>query len=526
MSTPPDASSPPALSHPPAPTGYLRLHWSELALLLLMIAAAAPVWVLRYLPMQDYPQHLFQAKLVIQHLDGLPVDPAYTVELHPTYSIFYLLVWLFAKIVPLAVAGRAAVTLYFLLMYLAARRVLWINGREAPPAYAAFLLAPLAINHAYYLGFLNYLYALPLVLLAWMDVLFALRSGWTRPRAIAHALLLVAIMISNAIALAMFLAVDLLWLLLVIVRAADRRRVGYSLTCAVGCVGLWTLMIRGGQGQGFAPAWGSLLRNLEFWAMGFTGYRLRAGPHWITLLLWLAVPLALLFTGWKPRRRLPLLLAGAGAGLLTLATLLGPFSSGGVGYVTLRMAEGAYLLLLLLAALGELPLLGGGIVALLAAGLVTINTFQQAAISAETRDIEPLIARMAPGSTVYPQPIDPFTPQLDAYTFQIHLHDIYYYHLNKGGLSPYLFPTRSASGTPVAYAPGVHLPAPPQDNPRFLWEIHGSAYRYVLIRGGTERIFNYLERGANFLEGSGKWRLYERRPPAATSRASPTATSP
>jgi hypothetical protein len=492
--------------------GYLwgRLHWAEPVLLLLMAAAAAPLAFLRYLPMQDYPQHLFQAKLVSAWFGGQPVDPFYQVHLHPTYSVFYLLVWLVGKAIGLRAAGRAAVGVYFVLMYAAARRVLWWRGREEGPAYAAFLIPALAINQAYWLGLLNFLYTLPLVLVAWMDVLQALRRGWSRRRAVLHALLLGAVMMTNVLGLLMHLVVVSGWLLAALRRRPWWRTLGFSWAVGAAWLACWKFSGPTEEGHGFALAFGRILRNAEFFALGFTGFRLRTGVHVVITAAWLAVLLVVWVAGKRTAHRGERVLACAGALALLLITLFGPFSSGAVAYVSLRMAVGCSLLLVVGAATLLLNARAGAALAGLAALLVGLLMAQQWRISRETPSLEPLIARMDPGATVLPQMIDPSSPELDPFAFQVHLHDVYLYHLEKGGVSPYLFPSRAASGTPVSYAPGVVVPASLAGVPRLPGQTERAPYRYLLIRGGNERVIGLMARGSTFVAASGEWRLYQR----------------
>ncbi len=62
---------------PGVPSWLRRIGWAEVTLAGLMIAIAAPVWLLPYLPMQDYPEHPFQAYLVAAWPTGGAIDPAH-----------------------------------------------------------------------------------------------------------------------------------------------------------------------------------------------------------------------------------------------------------------------------------------------------------------------------------------------------------------------------------------------------------------------------------------------------------------
>jgi hypothetical protein len=477
----------------------------------------ACVWTLPYLPMQDYPQHLFQAKLVGQSLTGQPVDPAYAVHLHPTYSVFYLLVFLFSaggRLLDIDTAGRCAVSIYPLMVAAVVFRLLWWRGRRAAPSYAAFLLMPLAFNQSYYLGFMNYLYGLPLCFWAFLDVLRGMRQGCTRRRAGAHALVLAALLMTNSIAFVMYGLVIGPWWLLHLLWLGNTRRMTVPLATAA--LLALTAVIRLKLAPGSQPmnvlamSWVPWTKDLNFWALGWTGDRLTTGPHLVVLIIWVAAALLCLWTtarhGWLDRHIA--FLAGIGAATLFVATLVLPFSVANVAYLGIRMAEGSYFFLIAAATMVRFQRPSAGALFPAALLLMIISFSQQFAISAEIAQIAPLIHRMEPNATVFPMVWARSSPELDPSCFFVHLHDVYYYHLAKGGLSPYLFPTRPASGTPVTYAAAT-LPAPDQLYPAFRWELAPSAYRYILLRGGTPDIDQYVTQHARGIGASGYWLLYQ-----------------
>ncbi len=120
----------------------------------------------RFLPLQDYPEHLFYADVLARLSDPATAYSRYyeaDLRVGP-YSAFYWLVLALAKVMSVEAAGKAVMSLYFVgaglsvagLDRLMSRR----PGRPSPP-WASLLVFPLLFNQEWYLGFTNYLLSLP-----------------------------------------------------------------------------------------------------------------------------------------------------------------------------------------------------------------------------------------------------------------------------------------------------------------------------------------------------------------------------
>ena len=91
--------------------------------LLLVIALSmtviclVPVWGRRFVPMQDYPQHLLQAQMLsMQNDPQLDYHENFDIRLKlGSYAAFYVLTYGFDQVFPTEVAGKIAVSLYILL---------------------------------------------------------------------------------------------------------------------------------------------------------------------------------------------------------------------------------------------------------------------------------------------------------------------------------------------------------------------------------------------------------------------------
>ncbi|HET6923531.1 MAG TPA: hypothetical protein VFI16_10335, partial [Anaeromyxobacteraceae bacterium] len=137
----------------------------RLAGALLLVAAAAPFWAGRFLPLLDLPQHLGLAAAV--SAAGDPAGPwARYLEVDPwpvPYWAFYGVMWLLAKAFPIEIAAKLVLSGYAAGVPLAAGWLLGSLGRD--PRWAV-LAVPLVFSTSLFYGFVPFLVATPLALLA------------------------------------------------------------------------------------------------------------------------------------------------------------------------------------------------------------------------------------------------------------------------------------------------------------------------------------------------------------------------
>jgi hypothetical protein len=141
------------------------------SLFVLTTVSLWPLWANRFLPMQDYPQHLFLAQLISTYDDpSFNWKEFYTVQLgFRPYMLWYLAMNLLAQVADIEIAGKLLFSLYILLITTLAWAVRQLTPRGYLP-WGALLLFPFAFNQMYYMGFSNYLISLPLLFLALMDL--------------------------------------------------------------------------------------------------------------------------------------------------------------------------------------------------------------------------------------------------------------------------------------------------------------------------------------------------------------------
>jgi hypothetical protein len=484
---------------------------------LLALLCLWPIWSQRFLPMQDYPQHLFLS-FVLHSWDDPRLDwSAYRAELRVApYSLEYWLVGGFARVVPIEAAGKLLVSLYVLGMAaLVARAARRVPADRTP--WALLLLFPLVFNQTYYLGFVNYLLALPLLFLALYD-LEALAEGPVGPlRALRHAAWLGLLFLCHPFAALLYLGFGSVLALAGRSDAARRRRVLGALVPFALVVGAWALGLREAPSSSVHSAWALLWwpagRVLRFLALPLTGMRLRDGVDVPSLALWSAAILLLFVCARRgspgPRRRDPELvwvaLALAGYGAL-------PFWLGYYAFFNLRLAAVAALALVLWCAPLRVPRAAGLALAVLCAGLVAASARISDRVGDETAELLPVLAQMEPNARVLPIYVDPTGRVLERDVFPVHVHDHNYYHVRVGGgANPNLFPNPML---PVQLAPGLVLPAVDErpGAPPFAWDEYAPYYRYVLVRGARPPLHAYLAARLAVRARSGAWALYENPP--------------
>ena len=132
---------------------------------------AAPLWVGRFLPLLDLPQHLAITTVLLHHDDPAWQLAAYfepqRSELTP-YWAHYLALEGLGRVMPVDAAARVFLSLYVLALPWAAMALARALGR--PPALGLFAI-PLALNANFYYGFIAYCWSV--VLLLWALALLA-----------------------------------------------------------------------------------------------------------------------------------------------------------------------------------------------------------------------------------------------------------------------------------------------------------------------------------------------------------------
>jgi len=126
---------------------------------LLLAGMLLPVWIGRYAPLVDYPNHLLEAAVAAHYTDP-HLGYAEGYELRPAWylgsnALSTLVMIELGRVMPMALAGHLALSLY-LILFLSG---LWRLLRRSETVWPLLLLAPtLAYNLSFTIGWLNFCY--------------------------------------------------------------------------------------------------------------------------------------------------------------------------------------------------------------------------------------------------------------------------------------------------------------------------------------------------------------------------------
>ena len=162
---------------------------------LLCLACAAvvatPLWLHRWLPIQDLPQHLATLRIVHEvHTAVAPTSHVYVTHLGSTqYLLFYILGDLLSYVVDVRTAGLLIITGYMLGTVAALYRLLRTLGRDPR---LSILVVPLLTNSQLLIGLIQFVIGIPLMLYGWSLAIETLR---TKRRRTAIGLAVVALLV-------------------------------------------------------------------------------------------------------------------------------------------------------------------------------------------------------------------------------------------------------------------------------------------------------------------------------------------
>jgi hypothetical protein len=482
---------------------------------LFFFMAVWPLWSERFPPMQDYPQHLFQTQVLRAYNDtAFDYSQNFEVHLKPVYASFYLTTLYFSWFLPIEIAGKLSLSIYFLLVAVIVVRLGRRRGWDATP-WGALLFFPLAFNQQYFLGNVNYLLALPiliLTLLDYEDFLVGIVGAWPIVR---HSLWQVALIITHPFTFSVYVFLAVVAAFMVRRRTPEFKVKVLALLSGAMLLFLASWVISKEIASSEFPAasvitWLSPKETLQFFVLMFNGMQRPGGADYATLVLWgsiFTVVLGALIANWKER--------GHNASLYVvflIVTILGliilPFRIGGYTYVNLRTSAIIYFLLALLVA--RVRFRGWWLYSLI--GLLCLcmlgSGVKQARISSEISEIVPIVSKIPSNSRILPLVFDNDSPELDKAWFDIHLHDHNYYHiLVGGGFNPYLFSTQL---TPVHYRRGQMRRAPGEYQPdQFSRKAYSLDYQYFLVRRMPKGMYGYMSETFNKVCDSGAWALFE-----------------
>lgn len=482
------------------------------SLLVLTAVSLWPIWATRFLPMQDYPQHLFLAQVIASYDDpSFNWKEFYRVDLGiRPYMLWYIAMKSLAGIFNIEAAGKIIFSLYILLISLLAL----IARRLAPKGclpWGALLLYPFAFNQMYFLGFPNYIISLPLIFLALLD-LDSLAAGVSFGKIVRHGLYLTLLFLTHPYSLLVYITLAATSALFLREKRPQLLRILLPAAVMSLVFAIWYLAQHGPSSTPTSVPWSVYWLpphlSLAHYLLQFTGMRLTNGADWLTVGLWGVV--AILFdVAWKRGDR-----EGVTSGRFVawyVASLAGifvlPFWMGYYSYFSLRLAPVSYFALALLLCSVRIPLRYSVVLTVCVLALLVQSIRLQKTLVLEAETILPIMSAAHKNSLILPLVFQSGSAAIDAHYFnEIHFHDADYYQLLVGGgANPTLFPNAMM---PVQYRPGLLLPYPKKVTD-FSWQEHGAYYDYVLVRGAPPEVYLKLAQFCDLVVKSGPWGLFK-----------------
>jgi hypothetical protein len=468
--------------------------------------ALAALWIPKYLPMTDLPQHAAQVS-IWQHLSDARFGFARQFELHwsSPYLVGYVLTRGLAGLFGVGVALKIVITAAVLAFPLALDRLLAAAGGDRRLAIVGF---PLAFGFVFYWGFLNFLVALPL------GVLFLAHAYRYADRpSVGGAVILAVSAVGLYVCHVLVMALTVACAGLVIVGRAGSFRAAalraLPLLAPVPFAIVWMARMQSGEELVHIPmVWRIGWKRFVELPGTILGHRDDVAAAIVALLFLVALALA----GLRPRKGF----ASWAPGALGLAAfLIAPYRAFGTFHIYPRFAVFVVPLMLAGATPPSSPQPGRRgriLLTALAVAWLGVLTFRFHTFDADARQFDILKERMAPNRRVLALMFDPTSNGLPGAPF---LHFPAWYQAEKGGVLGFSFATFFPEL--ARYQPG----AAPQMSPGlewfpqlFDWSIDGD-YDYFVIRSAEDvgpRLFARATVPVVLETRVGAWWLYARRP--------------
>ena len=477
---------------------------------------AAPLWVGRFLPLLDLPQHLAITTVLLRHDDPAwllaPYFEPQRGEFTPYWAHYLALEWL-GRVMPVDVAARVFLTLYVFALPWAAMALARALGR--PPALGLFAV-PLALNANVYYGFIAFCWSV--VALLWALALLARQLDAPRAaRAAGLGLLAGALFFTHVQSFA-FLLLAAAVLACVGEEPAWRRAVrAWPLAPATLALLLPWLYLstttRAGTERYFpslehpGAKYEASLERLAGFPAAVSGSYQDGTDDWLLAFWAVAVAAA----AWSARRD-PQGTPTRSTLALTVAAVACyfalPVSIQGQWNIAQRFAWIAVLLLpsIIPASPRWLP----GATLALAAATATNAAWHHARFDREAAPFDRALATLPPGARVLGLIYDPRGQVLERWPY---LHFEQYAVVHAGGMAAHSFTANAP--LPVRLRARARVPEPRVWHPgEFRYDEHGRFFDHFLIRDPTGRqdVLRQLAAGSvDEVFRGGAWRVYRGR---------------
>jgi hypothetical protein len=491
-----------------------------------LAAALLLVWIPKFLPLTDYPEHLLAIQILSHYRDSqYQYAQDYSVQLGnvPYVAIYLIGMWL-NRFLPIFTVGKILLSFYIILTPLSV--LAYVSSIRNVSPWSSLLSFVFMFNLFYYLGSLNFLISIPLSFFT-LALILSLLCPPTRPtnglnsrtsffekhwRSAALVLLSTALFYTHIVSYA---AVILAAAGLCIAAHLRRRPIILAAVPLVPSILLAGLSVHrelsataSAHGASWLPFSSRLFDLLQPFLIYRDDYFHRivvdrlSLPLVILTAIWLVIGI-LSFLEIRNRVRLNAWLVFL---LLLLAALVFPSQIPSASFAH-RLS-----ILVLLSLCGVLPRQFGEhpltkvTLVILTFFVFTLTAWRASEFNREMKPFLNAVARMQPDARVLPLIQNLHSAHLKTYCF---LHITNYYHLEKQGGNPYLL-FRNMPQIPVHYRFLVELPSVGSFEPDlFDWETHHDHYRYFLARDASTRVMDQLRSHSRLIYESQGWDLFE-----------------
>ena len=506
-----------------------------LAWLVCLTAAVVPFWASGLLPFMDLPQHLATVRVLHSYNDPtFGVSHYFGIELGRTqYLAWYFLVDWLTYLMPLESAARLVFSLYAVGLPLSVASLVRAHGRDPR---VALLSVPFVFNPFLFMGFANYVTALPLMFWGLSLLQQTLdQTSWRKVGLLAFVVTL--LFYDHAQAFVLYCALAGVTVLLGARGLHPRHWWRQSLHLAPATLAmLWwvqrSLILasaeewhKGMGGRNVAPAdvrWKPLLERFT----SFPEFLLDVYPDeadervllgFIVLLglAWLLGQPILALPGqrWRDtlRRRVPEALLVTGF----LVYIASPISYKWIWPISDRLVPAVALLAIPAFARGSMPWRTWTLVlpaTVLAIATSHLHATRARAFTDEAGPIREVVAQAERGKRLMALIYQPGSAVMKWPAF---LHFGQYYVIDRGGMANFSFANFPQS--PVLFP---EQDGPPKVPPRFEWtpevftmKDQGYWYDYFLVRdaSGNRRPFGADQARVELVDKRGPWALYKRK---------------
>ena len=253
--------------------------------------------------MQDYPQHLVQAHMLYSHNDsGYDFSENFTFNMRGPYITFFVLTDLFSIFLPVETAGKVTLSLYILLISLLIMKISErISAVSAP--WGLFFFFPFAFNQQYFLGGVNYLFSIPILIFALIDHEDLTTGSFSNAQILRHFLWQAALFFTHPFTFLIYIALSAAGSVFSYHKGAGLKQAICPTLAALLILFAWFIAQNlqfntGGMGefsvQGFK--WSPLRMSAIYYGLMFTGMRWFDGADKPAVVIWISLLIILIIS--------------------------------------------------------------------------------------------------------------------------------------------------------------------------------------------------------------------------------------